>query len=78
MADKLAQGSETGVDEKLFRSCLPLIPSAFIVFPENPSLFLRPGVAEPTKKGLPMPLFVLQKILKFMYNMSQMGNTINR
>lgn len=34
--------------------------------------------AEPTKKGLQMPLFVLQKILKFMYNMSQMGNTINR
>ncbi|MDN0059994.1 hypothetical protein QVN96_00965 [Mediterraneibacter glycyrrhizinilyticus] len=40
------------MDEKLFRSCLPLIPSAFIVFPENPSLFLRPGVGRAHEKGI--------------------------
>ena len=28
------------------------------------------------EKGLLMPLFVLQKIIKFMYNLSRMGNTI--
>ena len=59
-------------------SCLHLIPSAFIVFPENPSLFPRPGVGRAHEKGLLMPLFVLQKILKFMYNLSRMGNTIIR
>ena len=53
-------------------------PSAFIVFPENPSLFPRPGVGRAHEKGLLMPLFVLQKILKFKYNLSRMGNTIIR
>ena len=64
MADKLAQGSETGVDEKLFRSCLPLIPSAFIVFPENPSLFLRPGVGRAHEKGITDAVICAAKNLK--------------
>ena len=69
---------KTGVDVNTSSSCLHLIPSAFIVFPENPTLFLRPGVGRAHDKGLLMPLFVLQKILKFMHNMSHIGNTINR
>ena len=69
---------KTGVDVNTSSSCLHLIPSAFIVFPENPTLFLRPGVGRAHDKGLLMPLFVLQKISKFMYNLRRMGNTIIR
>src|SRR5699024_5472961 len=55
---------KTGVDEKLFRSCLPLIPSAFIVFPENPSLFLRPGVGRAHEKGITDAVICAAKNLK--------------
>jgi len=52
------------VDEKLFRSCLPLISSAFIVFPENPSLFLRPGVGRAHEKGITDAVICAAKNLK--------------
>ena len=44
--------SLTGVDVKTSISCLHLIPSALIVFPENPTLFLRPVWAEPVEELL--------------------------
>jgi hypothetical protein len=40
------------VDVNTSSSCLHLIPSAFIVFPENPTLFLRPGVGRAHEKGI--------------------------
>ena len=41
---------KTGVDVNTSSSCLHLIPSALIVFPENPTLFLRPGVGRAHEK----------------------------
>jgi len=40
------------VDVNTSSSCLPFIPSALIVFPEKPSLFLRPGVGRAHEKGI--------------------------
>ncbi len=48
-----------------------LIPSAFIVLPENPSLFQRPGVAEPTNLKYYKCLIDVPK----MYRTRLSGNT---
>ena len=52
------------MDEKQFRSCIRLIPSAFIVSPENPSLFLRPGVGRAQEKEITDAVICAAKIFK--------------